>query len=53
MKMMMMIKTYINLTQNDINDAANNNDKVKHIPRVSKITLWVREKCSIMGNVAN
>lgn len=35
--------TYINFTQNDINNASNDNDKVKNIPWVSKVTLERRK----------
>lgn len=34
-----LICTHINFTQNDVNNATNNNNEVKHIPRVSKVTL--------------
>lgn len=32
--------TYINLTEDDINNAADNNDKVKDIPGIAKVALW-------------
>ena len=38
--------TYIYLTQYDINHTADDNNKVKHVPRISKITLWVKRLSS-------
>lgn len=35
--------TYINFTQYDIDNASNDNDKVKNIPWVSKVTLERRK----------
>lgn len=44
MNMRSQTRTYIDLTQNDIHDAAYNNNEVKNIPRISKITLEERER---------
>ena len=34
-----MICTHIDFTQDDINNATNDNDEVKHVPGVSKVAL--------------
>lgn len=34
--------TYIDLTQNDVYYAANNDEEVKNIPRITKVTLHRR-----------
>ena len=35
--------THIDFTQDDVNDAADEDDKVKDVPRVSKVTLGGRK----------
>lgn len=38
------VSTYINFTQDHINNTANNDEEVKYIPGVSKVTLSVERK---------
>lgn len=42
--------TYINLTQDDINDAADNYEKIKDIPGVPKVSLEKKEECKLQIN---
>lgn len=38
------VSTYINFTQDHINNTANNDEEVKYIPGVSKVTLSAERK---------